>query len=463
MRGHASPVAEGHWAALGALGLGAAAIGLLSPIVPQLAIVLVAGLAFVAVTFANLGAGLGLFIVLTFFDRATGLESVGLTTPVKLGGAVIAGVWLLKLLDRRSQMRFVFVDHPLVAWGGVGLVALSAVSMLWAADPGVAFSSAFRLLQGFLLLVITYSVVSDRQKLWWLMVSFVAGSVFAALLGSFGSYAATAAVNSARLSGGFDDPNELAAVVVPSLVFCAFAFAALGDRQVRWLLVPAAAFLGVILLRTESQAGLVALMTALVLAIVFSGNLRRQAAVAVACLVGAGTAYYTVVTTPVVFQTILSAENTSNRESLWAVAGSIVSEHPFLGVGAGNFSIVEVYYTAQTINLPRVDLISEGELVHNSYLQVLAELGFVGLLAFVAIILSTLVVGVRSVRSLRRDGDREGERLARAVVIGTAAMLVAYFFATNHYEKQLWLIMGACLALSSVARSSRLAWRRAPT
>ena len=48
-------------------------------------------------------------------------------------------------------------------------------------------------------------------------------------------------------------------------------------------------------------------------------------------------------------------------------------------------------------------------------------------------------------------------------MIGTAAMLVAYFFATNHYEKQLWLMLGTCLALSSVARSSLSARRFSPS
>lgn len=434
-------------------------VGLLTPVSPQLAVAAVVAVGFVALTLVNLGAGLALFVVLTFFDRTTGLQSVGLTTPVKLGGAVIACVWLLRLVDRRSRMRFIFVDHPLVAWSAVGLVTLAATSMLWATDPDAAFSSAFRLFQGVLFLVITYSVVADRQKLWWLMMAFVGGSLFAVVLGFFGSYSASASVNDARLSGGFDDPNELAAVVVPSIVFCAYAFAALGDRRVRWILPPVAAILGVALLRTDSQAGLVALIAALLLGLVFSGDLRRRATAAVACLVVAGTLFYTLVTAPVAFQTILSADNTSNRKSLWAVAGSIVSDHPLLGVGAGNFSTVEPFYTVRAINLPRVDLVSEGELVHNSYLQVLAELGIVGLVAFVGVILSTLVVGVRAIRALERSGDVEGERLARAVVIGATAMLVAYFFATNQYEKQLWLMLGASAALASVARASRLARR----
>lgn len=434
-------------------------VGLLAPVSPPLAVAAVVAAGFVAITFANLGAGLALFVVLTFFDRTTGLQAAGLTTPVKLGGALIAGVWLLRLVDRRSRMRFIFVDQPLVAWSAVGLVALAGTSMLWAADSGAAFSSAFRLFQGVLLLVITYSVVTDRQKLWWLMTAFVGGSLFAVVLGFFGSYSASASVNDARLSGGFDDPNELAAVVVPSIVFCGYAFAALGDRRVRWLLLPAVGILGVALLRTDSQAGLVALMAALLLALVFSGDLRRRAAAVVACLVVAGTLFYTLVTAPVAFQTILSSDNTSNRKSLWAVAGSIVSDHPFLGVGGGNFTVVEPSYIVRTINLPRVDLVSEGELVHNSYLQVLAELGLFGLVAFLAVVSSTLVVGVGAVRALKRNGDVEGERLARAVVIGATAMLVAYFFATNQYEKQLWLMLGASAALTSVARTSLLAWR----
>jgi O-antigen ligase len=384
---------------------------------------------------------------------------VGLTTPVKFAGAVIAGVWLIRLFDRRARMRFILIDHPLVAWSAIGLVAFAAASMVWAPDSGAAFSSAFRLFQGVLLLFITYSVVCDRKRLVWVLAAFVSGSLFAVMLGFFGTYAATASVNDARLSGGFDDPNELAAVLVPSLVFCGYAFAALGDRRIRWVLLPVAGMLGVALLRTDSQAGLLALATALVLALIFSGELRKQAAAIVACLVVAGTLFYTLVTAPVAFQTILSSNNTSNRESVWAVAGSVISDHPLAGVGAGNFSVVEPFYTVRAINLPRVDLITEGELVHNSYLQVLAEMGIVGLVAFLGVIASTLVVGVGAVRALQRGGDVESEWLARAVVIGTAAMLVAYFFATNHYEKQLWLMLGTCAALSSVARSSRSARR----
>src|SRR4029450_9351748 len=102
---------------------------------------------------------------------------------------------LVRLFDRRARMRFILVDHPLVGWSAIGLVGFAAASMVWGYEPGVAFSSAFRLFQGVLLLFIAYSVVSDRKRLSWVLAAFVAGSLFAVILGLFGAYSATAAVN----------------------------------------------------------------------------------------------------------------------------------------------------------------------------------------------------------------------------------------------------------------------------
>jgi hypothetical protein len=46
------------------------------------------------------------------------------------------------------------------------------------------------------------------------------------------------------------------------------------------------------------------------------------------------------------------------------------------------------------------------------------------------------------------------EMVARALVLGSVGMLVASFSFSGMYQKQLWLFIGAALALSSVARFS---------
>ena len=128
------------------------------------------------------------------------------------------------------------------------------------------------------------------------------------------------------------------------------------------------------LAQTDSQAGIVALVVALILTIAFSGRLRPVAVVTVACFLLCSTVYYTFVTQPVALQTIGSESNVGARKSLWTVAWRTVHDHPVGGVGAGNFVVAEPQYAAQSINLPRADLVVRPELVHNSYLQVLAEL-----------------------------------------------------------------------------------------
>lgn len=437
-------------------------VGVVSVRSPALALAAVGALLFTTIVLRNLAAGVALFVLLTFFDRTTALQSVGLTTPVKLAGGVLALGWLLLVLNRESEAPLLLRDHGALALTVAFFVAWAFASTLWSPDPVDALASAFRLAQGALLLFIVATAIRSVAHVRWLLLSFVGGALLATLIGFFGAYRADSSVNDARLSGGFDDPNELAAVLVPALVFLLFFFVA-DRRAIRWLLIPLAAVLALGFLRTDSQAGLVALAVTLIGALVFSGPARGRAVALVATVVVAGTAYYTLVTAPVAFQTLASSNNVSGRESLWAVAGDVVADHPLLGVGAGNFSDVEQSYAFGSTSLPRIDLVTEGELVHNSYLQVLAELGPVGLAAFLAVIVGSLALGVRAVHMFQRAGNRELELLSRGVVIGTVGILVAYFFATNHYEKQLWLLLAIGPALNTLAMRTTIERRSVPT
>jgi putative inorganic carbon (HCO3(-)) transporter len=434
--------------------LAGAALGLGSVVSAPLALGGAAGVLFLAVAYRNPALGLCLFVAITFFDRSTGLQSGGVTI-VKLAGAALALVWIVEVGSGRREIPTLFRDRPSMAFAALLLVVWTLASALWAPDSGQALTgsagSALRLAQGVLLLFIVFSVLRDREHVWWLVWAFIGGSVFSAAIGLFGIYGRTASVNDARLSGGFDDPNELAAVLVPAIILSAAAFLAAGRKAIRWLYAGVAAFLGYAFFQTDSQAGLVALGMALLLGVVFSGRARaRTIAIVSALLVGLGV-YYTFVTQPVAIESITSQNNVSGRESLWSVAGSIAKDHPIFGVGAGNFVVSEPAYAATDLNLPRADLVVKAYPVHNSYLQVLAEIGVVGLLAFLAVIWISLMLGVKAVRAFERAGDWELELLSRGVVIGTAAMLVAYFFATNQYEKQLWLLLGVGPALLSVA------------
>ena len=158
---------------------------------------------------------------------------------MKLLGALLALIWFLKTLTGTRRMPLLLRDEPLLAFTVMLFVAWAIASATWAVAKSEALfgsaGSAFRLAQGAVLLFIVFSTLTQRRHVWWLLNSFVAGALFAALIGLFGVYGTSASVNDARLSGGFDDPNELAAVLVPALVFSGFAFVALRGRESRWL------------------------------------------------------------------------------------------------------------------------------------------------------------------------------------------------------------------------------------
>jgi O-antigen ligase len=433
------------------------ALGLAASTKPALAIAAGVGAVFVVVATRSLPAAFCIFVVVTFFDRGTAFLQSGSVTIVKLLGGLIGLVWLVKTLTGDRRTPFLLREEPVLALTALFFVAWAIASATWAVGKTEALfgsaGSAFRLAQGAVLLFIVFSAFTERRHVWWLLRSFLGGAMFAALIGFFGVYGTSASVNDARLSGGFDDPNELAAVLVPAMVFSGFAFVALRGRASRWLYAAAALVFLYALAQTDSQAGLVAFAVALVLAVLLGGRGRPIIAVGVLAFLFAAVSYYTFVTKPVAIQTITSQDNVGNRESLWSVATHMVRDHPIAGVGAGNFVVVEPVYTFRDINLPRVDLIVRPELAHNSYLQVLAELGAIGLAAFLAVIGRSLLLALRAARTFARTGDHELDLLSRGFLVGTIAMLVAYFFATNQYEKQLWLVLAIGPALLSVARA----------
>jgi O-antigen ligase len=93
--------------------------------------------------------------------------------------------------------------------------------------------------------------------------------------------------------------------------------------------------------------------------------------------------------------------------------------------------------------------------VHNTYLEVLAELGSVGLVAFAAVVVASVGVAFRSLRAFARDGKWELEMLTRGLMVGIFGVLGGVTFVSAEFEKQLWLLLGLAAALSSLADSRR--------
>jgi hypothetical protein len=122
------------------------------------------------------------------------------------------------------------------------------------------------------------------------------------------------------------------------------------------------------------------------------------------------------------------------RLDLWNAAGRLIAAHPLLGVGPDNF---RHYYGAE-LGLEAWD---ERVQANNIYLEVLADLGVLGLAAFAWVIGGPLVAAAR--------GGHRGSYLALGVGLAIVGFLVHgvldSFLAFNPTAWLLWLLLGVAL------------------
>jgi O-antigen ligase len=146
---------------------------------------------------------------------------------------------------------------------------------------------------------------------------------------------------------------------------------------------------------------------------------------------------------------------TSGRNDLWRVGWQVFSGHPLVGVGIGNFQVVEAHYVLTPGSISRIAYLTDVPyFVHNTYLQLLAESGMIGLLGFLLVTGACMRAAWLAAARFDRLGRADYADLARAVLMGTIGMLVALFFITDGDDTRLWVLLAiGPVLLSAAARA----------
>ncbi|MGN6798069.1 MAG: O-antigen ligase family protein [Gaiellaceae bacterium] len=420
---------------------------------PLLAAGAVCGIAFLLVALVAPVVALTAFVALTFISQLSG---VGASVSVAKGaGAALVLAWLYHegIGERRFAARASVRLFAIVAGA---FVILGIMSALWAADPHAALSATFRLAQGPLLVIVVASIVRTPKSLLTVCMAFVIGAAVSAGAGMAGlNHTDQTIASTGRLSGGVvADPNYLAAVLVPGIILSLFLALTLESVRARLLAGLCGLIATVGLFLTQSRGGVIALAVAAIGAIVIAGPLRRQIVVVLLVIAAFASMYLFLVAPPQSLSRITSftaaGGSGTGRTDLWAVAAKTFESHPFVGVGADNFTVVEQRYAVDfNRNLPRADLVVQAhEQVHNTYLQVASELGAAGVVLFLA----TIGIAFRACRRAIRETRRvDVSAISRALFVGCLGMLVAFVFLTAQYQKQLWLVIALLLAAGGTA------------
>jgi O-antigen ligase len=165
------------------------------------------------------------------------------------------------------------------------------------------------------------------------------------------------------------------------------------------------------------------------------------------------------------FQTAGTDKTSLTRIAYWKAGLEMARDKPILGVGYENWAeYYRDFYWDPTDSLAVVNLRGEPvvEVAHNSFIEVMSQLGYTGLVIYCSVLGGIWVVNARSRRLL--DGLGERGRVLYQISLGLDAgvisIAVAGFFMSIAFYPFLWfqaaMTAGLHAAAVGLARSSHL-------
>lgn len=147
------------------------------------------------------------------------------------------------------------------------------------------------------------------------------------------------------------------------------------------------------------------------------------------------------------------------RIVLWRAGWRMMQAHPLFGVGLGNFTRMSPLFEDQSAFYGTVNDKVQG-LACNAFLELGAELGLIGLLLFVSILVATyLSLG----RVRRRTAGKPNllHMAANSMQVALVAFSVSLVFLSGQYLKPFWMLVFLSMCLPALEAQQRRQRRRA--
>jgi putative inorganic carbon (hco3(-)) transporter len=447
---------------------------------PELLVLGVAGAAAVVLTIIVPLAGLPLLLFAVPFGTIARGSSGDSSSDLSFGGAeVVVTLLALAWLARGVRLRRINLRPGAVVIGIVAMTSLAMLSIGYATDKSLAVKESLKWLELLVALVIVVDLASLPNGARWVMgAMFVAGSA-EALYGAYQFFTDAGpdffqVQGALRAFGHFEQPNPFAGylTIILPLAVC-MALCGANPLAFRLLSVAAAGALLVGIALSQSRGAWLGGLVAAVCLLLLWNRVTRQLLVPAALFAGLGTA--------MAFSGLLPASITDRlaqtiqyfgvfdvrtvevtpdnwaiveRMAHWQAGWYMFLDHPWLGVGAGNYpDAYPAYYVGQWLE-------PLGH-AHNYYLNILAELGVVG----GALLLVLLGLAFRELVGAILHSEGEAGGFWRAVLAGSIGGLIV-FCVHNLFDSlfvhsvniQVGVLLGlGLIGADAVRRDGRLA------
>jgi O-antigen ligase len=368
---------------------------------------------------------------------------MGELTMIKYLGAICFAYALMRLSERKTPLRLFATAQ---ARCFIAFMMLASLSFLGHGAPVSFESSPFMACVSFLLLFITTLIIVDSlDRLRYVLLAGVGSMAFASIyvLREWQKSGFAAKVRPGWVTG---DANYFTASV---LVFLPVAFCLMrrGTLLQRAFCAGCLSLTLLAITGASSRGGFLALV---VMSLFLMWRISRRFGASI--LVGMLLLLLSVASPSSPLDRLLNPiagdiQAEKMRWILWEAGLRVVADHPWTGIGPGNFKpVVARYYEDPETTPPHV--------AHNTYIETAAELGLPGLGILLACLISTLA----SLEHLRRRASVRGPALLHDTALALQAGLIGYsvsaFFLSAPWNKFLWLAIFLSMCLPSIERAA---------
>ena len=365
----------------------------------------------------------------------------GLASQMPLSKYVAAALWLgLMMRGKLNVFRRTPITLVMLAlWIWLFVTSVTAI------HNDVAFAKLEDISKVMLIAMITLVLVTDVKRFRWTMA--VIGVSIGVLGLKYGAYGVMrGGVHFTKGVGGMiGDNNDFALALnlaLPVLVYLVWDLPSKWPRLLCLALVPMNAITVVF---THSRGGFLSL-AALTLWLVLQSRRKWVALLLVAGLGIGGSlivdqSFYDRIASISDFRSDGSA---MGRLNAWQASISMANDYPVFGVGLDNFLFQFVYYAPDPDDL---------HVAHNTWLQVLAETGYTGLVIYVSLFLVTAWTLARAARRARRFRISWAQNATKCLSASILAFVVGGTFLNRAHFDLIYHLMAMCACLDRL-----LAW-----
>lgn len=382
------------------------------------------------------------FAVCVYTVPAEWIPGFATLRPALVTSVLAIGLMLARRMGFKERFHFDGVRGAAL----IGFVLLSAASISWSLMPSETRFGAVEIAKLALFYFTVVNVVSTPKRLRALCLAILIASVVTSIGTIMWYLGGTDLVEGyrARWHGVYADPNRMAMnllIIVP----IATAFVANKDQAwwVRAIALTAGALAVVCIVVSHSRGGAIGLGVAMVIWAIREKrrgiSIAMGVALVLALIVFAPSSFWNRTDTVSGFHQDASA---MGRVYGWQIASKINLDRPLLGVGLAAFRYAWPVYASSEAIAAYHSLVS-----HNIFLDVLGELGWVGMFLFL------LFAGGASGSAFAASRDKEIGWLARGIAAAVAGYLVTQLSAGYVLSSHLYLLFGLAAASRRLAES----------